>query len=242
MRITGGYRPERHGDKQAEAGRRHLLAKAAARTRVTVGVDLGKMADYTAIVIGERHRVEGDREEHHTIRSIERLPLGTPYPAVADRVTEIMGNLNALTRKLEAEDAPGFGVQLVVDAGGVGVAVVDLFRERKLKPVPVTIVAGSDVHTREDGSLTVGKGHLITTLDVLLQTGRLHLPETDEADILESELMDYEREFTQAGNVTFNARSGKHDDVVLACALAVAIDLPQPAPAHYASRIAKGRW
>jgi len=35
------------------------------------------------------------------------------------------------------------------------------------------------------------------------------------------ELQDFRMDFTAAGHLTFNARSGKHDDLVLALAIAV---------------------
>ena len=42
-----------------------------------------------------------------------------------------------------------------------------------------------------------------------------------EAETLIRELQDFRIEFTAAGHLTFNARSGKHDDLVLALAIAV---------------------
>jgi hypothetical protein len=52
--------------------------------------------------------------------------------------------------------------------------------------------------------------------------GRLKiLRELAEAETLVRELQDFRIEFTAAGHLTFNARSGKHDDLVLALAIAV---------------------
>ena len=47
------------------------------------------------------------------------------------------------------------------------------------------------------------------------------LRELDEAETLVRELQDFRTEFTAAGHLTFNARRGKHDDLVLALAIAV---------------------
>src|SRR5262249_30609404 len=44
--------------------------------------------------------------------------------------------------------------------------------------------------------------------------------ELSEAETLVRELQDFRVEFTAAGHLTFNARSGKHDDLVLALAIA----------------------
>ena len=52
--------------------------------------------------------------------------------------------------------------------------------------------------------------------------GRLKiLRELAEAETLVRELQDFRCEFTAAGHLTFNARSGKHDDLVLALAIAI---------------------
>jgi hypothetical protein len=68
----------------------------------------------------------------------------------------------------------------------------------------------------------VPKLTLVSRLQALLQQGRLKiLRELDEAETLVRELQDFQVEHTAAGHLTFNARSGKHDDLVLALAIAV---------------------
>jgi hypothetical protein len=209
---------------------------------VKIGLDLGKLNDYSALVVAERSRRE-DGHMHHAVRAVERLPLGTSYPAVADRVRQVMDNLQAFGADREAAGQAGLLAELIVDATGVGVAAADLLRERRLHPVLVTIVAGDRQTAREDGVLSVGKSFLVGRLQVLLQAGRLHLPKTPEAHLLAEELGSYQADFTPSGNVAFHARSGAHDDLVLALALAVAVDVPpSPGPVCYASRRAKGVW
>jgi hypothetical protein len=59
-------------------------------------------------------------------------------------------------------------------------------------------------------------------LQALLHQGRLRiLRQLPEAETLARELQDFRVEYTQAGNLAFNARSGRHDDLVLALAIAV---------------------
>ena len=43
---------------------------------VTIGVDVGQRVDPTAIAVCER------KDDRYIVRHLERLPLGTPYPAV----------------------------------------------------------------------------------------------------------------------------------------------------------------
>jgi hypothetical protein len=62
---------------------------------------------------------------------------------------------------------------------------------------------------------------LVSRLQALLHEGRLKiLKDLPEAETLVRELQDFRVEYTAAGHLTFNARSGKHDDLVLALAIA----------------------
>ena len=56
----------------------------------------------------------------------------------------------------------------------------------------------------------------------LLQTGRIHLPRTREAEVLAQELLDYEIRVNESSNDTYGAfRVGSHDDLVTSLGLAV---------------------
>ena len=60
-----------------------------------IGVDLGQRRDHTALAVLERAEVEGEwdavwyrrrREERRSLRHLERVALGTPYPEIVERV------------------------------------------------------------------------------------------------------------------------------------------------------------
>ena len=75
---------------------------------------------------------------------------------------------------------------------------------------------------------------LVSRLQALLHEGRLKiLRELAEAETLVRELQDFRVEFTATGHLTFNARTGKHDDLVLALAIAVWRALSAAACASY---------
>jgi hypothetical protein len=203
----------------------------------------GKLAPLTA---GQRWVDEredrNDGREHHMIRIVERLPVGLSWQQQADRIAEIIATVRERNREVQGRNEPGFlRLDLVVDATGGGSAMVDLLRERRLRPVAVTITATDRQVNHEDGTISAGKGFLISRLQAWLED-RIHLPQTSEADVLIDELQNYQIDVTPAGHATFSARSGKHDDLVLALALAVAVDLPEPEPFILATANVPGRW
>ncbi len=87
-----------------------------------VGADIGQAQNPTALAVLEA--TPGDDQ----IRHLERLPLGTSYPAVAERI-------GGLTMALPNPD-------LVVDATGVGRPVVDQLRASFMDPIAININAG----------------------------------------------------------------------------------------------------
>jgi hypothetical protein len=63
---------------------------------------------------------------------------------------------------------------------------------------------------------------LVTTVQALLHDGRLLIQkDLPDAPALRAELEDFRATVTDSGRWTFGARSGQHDDLVLALALAV---------------------
>jgi hypothetical protein len=139
---------------------------------------------------------------------LERLPLGTPYPS-------IVAHVGRLLTKLQGRP------ELVIDFTGVGRPVFDMFVYSGIWPTGVLITGGT-AETRDGMTCSVPKLTLVSRLQALLHEGRLKiLRELEEAETLVRELQDFRVEFTGAGHLTFNARSGKHDDLVLALAIAV---------------------
>lgn len=188
---------------------------------ITIGIDIGQKRDPTAIAVAEINRrpVAPDRDEtHFLIRRLERLPLGTPYPKVALRVAEIADRAS--------KRAPG-SVIVYVDATGVGQPVVDLVAESWSggRLIPVYFTHG-DRRNENLNQVTLGKAYLVSRLQALLQSGRIHLPEEDsEALALARELRDYEIRVSEDANDRYGAfQVGTHDDLVTALGLAVQDD------------------
>ncbi len=72
--------------------------------------------------------------------------------------------------------------------------------------------------------VTIGEAFLVSRLQSLLQTGRLHLPQSDEAQVL-AELHDHELRVDENANEKYGAfKVGTHDDLVTALGHAVQLD------------------
>jgi hypothetical protein len=99
------------------------------------------------------------------VRHLHRWKLGTSYTQIVSDVVELM------------KRPPLPGACLVPDQTGVGRPVVDMLRHAK-PPAwiePVTITSGTAVSRNEDGSVHVPKKELVSTLQVLFQSGRLRV-------------------------------------------------------------------
>ena len=183
--------------------------------RYIVGVDLGQASDPTAVCVlhcySEREDPAEPAKFYYDVRHLQRMPLGMSYPAIVHDV--------AIT--LDRPPLRGIA-ELVIDETGDGRAVGDIFVQSGLKPVRVTITAGLEEGQSGSRRYTVPKSLLISTLDAKLHTGELRFAkDLREASAMESELKDFRRHVSEAGRYSFEARSGKHDDLVLATAIAL---------------------
>ena len=135
------------------------------------------------------------------------------HPAQAQRVNRI------LARQQIAEHDP----RVWVDYTGVGRAVFDIFKQERVpRIVPVTITFGGEDGPNGHGGHNVTKLGLVSRLQALMHTGKLHMPDTlPLSKLFRRELLDFRVSYTAVGNATFGAREGAHDDLILAVALAV---------------------
>jgi hypothetical protein len=187
------------------------------------GLDLGQTNDPTTFAVLKRTRflicdavrqgkVAEWRDKKPPIFQVgylERVPLGTTYPAIVAHVARLMA------RPIWAGN-----ITLALDKTGVGAPVADLFKSAGIAFAAVTITGG-DTETNDGNDWRVPKLVLISRLQALLHEGRLHIhDELSDAQDLVRELQDFRVNFTAAGHMTFGAREGKHDDLVLALAIA----------------------
>lgn len=196
-----------------------------------VGIDVGQAHDPTAICVASRitstptnpmlASLNPYARPRYEVLHLERLRLGMPYPQQVDR-------LEAL---LSREPLCRLSPCVLVDYTGVGRPVFDMFAGRPaLRRARGVVITGGRETNGNAAGWSVPKGELVSKLQALLHSGDLRIAGSlPDAAVLARELQDFRVRFTEAGNATFNAREGAHDDLVLALALAVfGLSLPKP--------------
>lgn len=186
-----------------------------------VGLDLGPLAEFSALAVIERPFVPANSERWqrrpcHSLRHLHRFPPGTPYPDIVEVVRELFNK----------PPLPGAG--LIIDETGVGKPLVSWFVDQlrgriTAQCMSILISAGHEVALTESGLLSIPKKNLASGLQVLLQTHRLQVASSlPDSATLVKELQNFKVKVTTLQENTLeNWRDGQHDDLVLAVALAV---------------------
>lgn len=192
---------------------------------VSIGVHFGQRKDPTAIAVAEIQERKTDRwfENHFLIRHLERLPPGTSYPAITERLTELIQNLR---RQHKA------AILLYLNATGIGTPVMDMIRRQPIsaRVWDVYFNHGDRRVVVDDREIKLGKMLVVARLQTLLQANRLHLPQSEEARILAEELMAYEVKVAEDANERYGMfKVGSQDDLVTALGLALQDDGPRRA-------------
>ena len=174
-----------------------------------VGLDLGQMNDYTAIVILEH--VEKNEKHVWNLTHVERLALGTSYQEVARHIEDLIREIKTV--------GP---VTLIVDATGVGRPVIDSLKEGGLNPVAVTVTGGLNVSYDPSSGWRVPKRDLVSAAKVMLGKKELKIAsDLPYKDTLITELQNYHVKINLAsGHDTYEAwRENIHDDLVFSLCL-----------------------
>jgi len=191
-----------------------------------LGLDLGQSTDPSALTVTRKRtpyriathsdpgRAHGEKimgESIYSVVWIDRFDLGTPYPEVVRRAADV-----------KSVPETGKDPALVMDATGVGAPVVDQFLEEGLNPVQIKFSGGDSVQ-RDGREYTVPKQDLATTVQSLLQAGRLSIvSELEEAAQLVTEMKKFRVKISDSGHARFeHATESDTDDILLslACAL-----------------------
>lgn len=194
-----------------------------------VGVDPGKIVDFTAIIVlkhsrtpldgwkvkKEARRHEQKFEERFDIMAARRLPLGTLYPRQIDYVEQDLA-------------AVGHPCDLVIDASND--AVSDMFIDRGLECVRVVFGGGNEVNRLGFKRYGVPKSKIVNNVSVRLQANEIHFPKslTSDGGALRDEFINFGSRVSEAtGRMHYEASTG-HDDLVMAIGIAMWWALEKP--------------
>ena len=192
-------------------------------TMIVIGVEFGQRRSPSAICVATNplRTINGRKERHFLVRSLERLEIGTTFSDLASRLAEMEAGARM--------QAPGTRVAVYVNATGIGEPLVEHLSSRIASRVRPVFFTHGDRRTENWPQVELGKALLVGRLQMLLQTGRIHLPKTPQTELLAKELLDYEIRVESDANERYGAFTvGTQDDLVTALGLAVQTDVPNP--------------
>lgn len=190
-----------------------------------IGLDLGETRDFAALVVLERIALAEASDESFEVRTLKRWPHGTKYPAIVADVARALKSklfqheMTWSSGRVEIESLPR---TLVIDRGGVGLPVVELFERALPEGVEMMAVychAGRAVTEPQAGYLNIPKRDLVYAAVTAFQTRQLKIAEDIEhAEALKDELQNFRRRISDSGRDTYEAGRG-NDDLVFALSL-----------------------
>jgi hypothetical protein len=195
-----------------------------------VGLDLGIGAHSTALAVIQQETARRGEDAawlvEAQLRHLHRFPPGTSYPDIVDQVREVLAEVK---NRAETPQGP----DLIVDITGCGRAGIGLMRSHNLRPILVTITAGSGEQEPEHQDWRVAKTELVSNLQVMFQTDLLRMATSlPLTPVLIDELQNFKlHPPTITPGDPESWREGAQDDLVFATALAawrVARHTPYP--------------
>ena len=193
-----------------------------------IGLDLGQKQDYTAVAVVEKEeRSEAGDKPMLYLRHLERYPLGTPYGTQMDSVVALVERIKEKIKDRAKQDwfanqSRPRQPELIVDATGVGVGVVEMLKDRGLRYRPVSITGGIS-ETGGGGTYHVPKRNLVSRAVAPFEGKRLKIARSMRlVPELVKEMENFKVKVNlQTAHDSYEAwRESDHDDLVLALALA----------------------
>jgi hypothetical protein len=196
--------------------------------RYFVGCDFGTQNDYTAITLLERVVTsEKDLRDGYIVKynmvHLERM-RSVEYPMVVERIATLFTDVGLSEHGI-----------LVADATGLGLPIIQEIEKVRVPVVGISITGGHEVTKSTAGAnmWNVPKAHLVTSLVMIFQSGRLRLAgKLPLTPVLQEELGNFGYKINKkTANTSYEAMvATTHDDLVISLAMA----------AWYASRKDKG--
>lgn len=171
---------------------------ADSRIIKSLGVDIGQKQDPPAMVLTERQA----GKNHVLVTQVAQLPLGMPYPKLVADIELVAGEADIV----------------VLDGTGVGAPIVDFCRDKIPNSWAAIATAGKNIIINADyHTVHIPKPMLVETVVRMIEHDDIKVEPKGDYEKLLGELRDLQRT-QKAMTVRYGARSGKHDDLVMALA------------------------
>lgn len=186
------------------------------------GVDLGKRVDHSACVILQL-KVAPNGAHHLDAVYLKRWRLDISYRAIASKLAKIDSQLHGKAAAQGKKCDPVW----ILDRGGVGDSVCELVSENMGPNAEVwqAILTGGrgDANIDYRGRvIKLPKVEMVSAISAALDAERLHFS-SKKSPMLEAtiqELQDFEVTVSESsGHESWNAKTGRHDDLVVALGL-----------------------
>jgi hypothetical protein len=187
------------------------------KTRIYLGLDIGKRQDHTAIAVLELRWAYGPKDNlSQKIREIPTLVLRYSTRLALDTETTKIPQLvrETLQRFAPRHGEPSRVDTLLIDATGIGHTVVELIRKNQTKAhiQPVTLTNGHVDRRLKDGYLSLPRPDMLNSLKMVFELGNIKMEPSAPG------FVDMERELIQFQP---SGDQQEHDDLVMAMAMAV---------------------
>jgi hypothetical protein len=196
-----------------------------------MGMDLGKLNDFTTIFILERAYVNQPFTRFPKEIRAARLdkyeePISIANYLVRDMVRYRVDSYVTVVEdvKMRLKDPRLVrGCPLIVEANNVGIAVIDMMKAAGLSPISIWTTNGNHVTQRKDNGWNVPKRDIAQALSVVMQMKRIKWPRKHKLTAqLEKELENFTTIINQNGHITYeNASDLIHDDMVMGLAIPI---------------------
>jgi hypothetical protein len=191
-----------------------------AASNFVVGPDIGMHADHSALVLAG---VWPAAAHAIGVVGVKQFPLGTPLEDVADEAVGIARDAHA-TVVVDATNNSAFAGVMAVrlpqpEVNHLIAAAITSALAHAAQPTPMPIAIGG--LTSAVRRWTLSKSELVETIAAELGNKSLRIAHAGDWEILQKELGTMERTVRASGSAAYSAPPGKHDDLVMALALAV---------------------
>jgi hypothetical protein len=184
--------------------------------RHVVAVDLGSKQDHTAIVVFKDYQyplptwgkngVQLLDERKIEITEAFRLKLGLRWTTTIETVKSVRDQLHSCS--------------LWLDETGLGGPVAEQMREMHIPFTGLVITSGDSWKKINQNLYRASKSFLVGNFSTLLQAGTLRIsPNIKDAAEFKNQLESFESVVSNAGHMSFSAKSGTHDDIVSAASI-----------------------